>query len=249
MKFIPPGLHLFAISAAPTSANEATPNRDSQSSVGTRHGVLRFYRGSECIADEWDNAREELKSEAVMEGGAAGLYKRPRRRRIVTASDGLPETTIASPDYLKSLDKSLAPYPQEEIAPHWPALVDFITEKTLARVVGLDESGSAHVDALSATADDAAVQAAALQVKKQTWGKPRGEETGGVEPADDADDRDVAAEADEQSDLLQFVRFDEKRSWPRGAVGEELTRWSKDKSWQVSDIVHEQLSDGKSPPP
>ncbi|GAA5874777.1 hypothetical protein JCM3774_003435 [Rhodotorula dairenensis] len=229
VKFIPPGLHLFVFSAAPTSANEAAPRADS---VGTRHGLLRFYHGNECIAEEWDNAREELKS-------ASATSMKRKRRRVVAGQD-VSEETVASPDYLKSLDASLAPYPQEDISTNWPALTNHISESTLARVVGLGASGCAYVEALTATADDAAVQAAAAQSKKQVWGKsrPDSESEASLDAGEDRGD-------DDPGDLLEFVKFDEKRSWPRGAAGEELTRWSKDKSWQLSQIVQMQL-DGEA---
>ncbi|GAA5986071.1 hypothetical protein JCM10908_006395 [Rhodotorula pacifica] len=233
VKFIPPGLHLFVFSAAPSSTDEATARSDAPSSVGTRHGILRFFHGNECVAEEWDNAREELKS-------AAGTSTKRKRRRVVAgANDNSSEETVASPEYLKSLDASLAPYPQEDISKHWPALTSFISEKTLARVVGLEASGSAHVDALTATADDAAVQAAAAQAKKQVWGKPRPEAEAET-PVDVAGEEGGDA-GDDPGDLLEFVKFDEKRSWPPGAAGEELTRWSKDKSWQLSQLVGAQL--------
>lgn len=197
---------------------------------------MRFYHGNECVAEEWDNAREELKS-------AATSTKR-KRRRVIAGADDQSVETVASPDYLKGLDASLAPYPQEEISKHWPALTRFVSEKTLARVIGLDASGCAHVDALTATADDAAVQAAAAQAKQQVWGKPRPEAE--TEPPR----REEAGEEvqDDPGDLLEFVKFDEKRSWPNGAAGEALTRWSKDKSWQLSQLVEAQLGGGASPP-
>ncbi|KWU46031.1 hypothetical protein RHOSPDRAFT_24928 [Rhodotorula sp. JG-1b] len=228
VKFIPPGLHFFVFSAAPNAERDAAA-ADSHSSVGARHGLLRFYHGNECVAEEWDNAREELKS-------AATSTKR-KRRRVIAGADDQSVETVASPDYLKGLDASLAPYPREEISKHWPALTRFVSEKTLARVIGLDASGCAHVDALTATADDAAVQAAAAQAKQQVWGKPRPEAE--MEPPR----REEAGEEvqDDPGDLLEFVKFDEKRTWPNGAAGEALTRWSKDKSWQLSQLVDMQL--------
>ncbi|MBZ6433547.1 MAG: hypothetical protein LBE64_21580 [Acinetobacter pittii] len=198
---------------------------------------MRFYHGNECVAEEWDNAREELKS-------AATSTKRKRRRVVAAGADDRTVETVASPEYLKGLDASLAPYPHEEISKHWPALTRFVSEKTLARVIGLDASGCAHVDALTATADDAAVQAAAAQAKQQVWGKPR-PEAGTEPPREDEAGGDVQ---DDPGDLLEFVKFDEKRSWPNGAAGEALTRWSKDKSWQVSQLVETQLGGGASLP-
>jgi A1 cistron-splicing factor AAR2 len=50
---------------------------------------------------------------------------------------------------------------------------------------------------------------------------------------------------------LSFPPFDVKRSWRAGAVGEEVTRFAKDKSWLWCDVVSRQYGGGESchPPP
>lgn len=45
---------------------------------------------------------------------------------------------------------------------------------------------------------------------------------------------------------IQFTPFRLRRSWRDGAVGGEVTRYSKDKSWLFGHIVKTQLSDGES---
>ncbi len=62
-------------------------------------------------------------------------------------------------------------------------------------------------------------------------------------------DREVATSApetvDEKYDTLNFTSFDLKRSWREGAVGEEVTRFHKDKSWLWCDVVTKRFSGGK----
>lgn len=44
---------------------------------------------------------------------------------------------------------------------------------------------------------------------------------------------------------IKFVAFRLKKSWKEGAVGEEVTRYSKDKSWLFGHVVEEQLDQGE----
>lgn len=216
VKLLPPGLHFILFSAAPT--NE-TPESLS-SGVGVRHGLLRFFKEKqETLVEEWDNKREQLVSES-----------RSKRRRTVGGEDSASApNTVVSQEYLRGLDGELAPY-SDEIERAWRPLVSFITEQTLARVIGLDERGNASVDAvMGSLADEQELKAAG---GKQTWGKVREV----VEEDDDDED---------ELELLRFVAMDGKRSWPPGAVGEELSRWSKDKSWCLSDAVTQQLGGGE----
>jgi hypothetical protein len=247
VKFLPPGLHLFIFSAAPSSTSQR-PNPDTSvaSGVGVRNGILRFYRQGETIVEEWDNGREELKR--------MGGKKSSKRRRTVGKGEGR-EETVLSEEYLKSLDASLAPYPQEEIATEWASLTGFVTEGTLARVVGLDEKASAMVDALMGSSMDEVAPGPDGNSGRRTWGKERTEEEN--EEVEEEGENKISEILDEEEEdaagvlegeeLLLFVKFDEKRSWPKGAVGEELSRWSKDKSWLLSEVVKTQLNDGAFP--
>lgn len=232
VKFLPPGLHFFVFSAAPSAVQQEHLAGHSSQGVATRHGILRFYRGAETVVEEWDNVQEELKRDAL------GQAPRKRRRNAVEQR----EETVVSDEYLKSLDPSLAAYPQDEIAAQWAELTNFVTEETLARVVGLDEHGCGLVDALTGSTLDEPGASGATSGKR-TWGKAREEEP----------EVRVVVEEEEEDDgvsnepvLLEFAKFDVKRSWPEGAVGEALTRWSRDKSWQLSHVVREQLKDGAS---
>lgn len=43
---------------------------------------------------------------------------------------------------------------------------------------------------------------------------------------------------------LRFPVFRLKKSWRDGAVGEEVTRYSRDKSWLFGNVVDRQLGEG-----
>lgn len=135
-----------------------------------------------------------------------------------------------------------------------------MTEKTVARVVGIDERGIGRVDALVEgwRERDELVEARERQQAttgnetededegkgKTFWGKKRPmEEARANELKDEENDEE---EDSEDREGLEFAKFDEKRSWPKGAVGEELSRWSKDKSWLLTRIVEDQFEGGTS---
>lgn len=223
VKFLPPGLHLFLFSAAPTSSD--SPQTVS-GGVGVRHGLFRFFGAGETVLEDWDNVQEELISDR--DGSRVGL----RRRVPATPGEELASTVI-SQDRLKGLDATLAAYPND-LAKTWQPLVNFITPTTLARVIGIDERGNARVDAvMGSLADEDELKSAG---GRQTWGKGREEEV------------QVPLEEEVPQELLRFIQVESKRSWPQGAVGEELTRWSKDKSWLLSDAIVSQLGGGMSFP-
>lgn len=49
----------------------------------------------------------------------------------------------------------------------------------------------------------------------------------------------------EKEEGMDFTPFDLRQSFPKGATGEEITRWSLDKSWLTKDLLHRIYHDGK----
>ena len=216
VKFLPPGLHLFLFSAASTSKSSA---ETTSGGVGVRHGILRFFKAGQTIVEDWDNIQEELVSDRSI------ASSRRRRGPVIPGEEEGEEEIVVEQDRLKALDSTLAPYPND-LAKEWNKLVSFITPVTLARVIGIDTRGNARVDAvMGSTADEEELKAAG---GRQTWGKER--------PDFVTDEGEVEGD-DEMGELLVFERVDLKKSWPIGAVGEELTRWSQDKSWLLSSTI------------
>ncbi|GAA5940604.1 AAR2 splicing factor family protein [Sporobolomyces koalae] len=275
VKMIPPGLHLFVFAAAasttsapPAASNPSKPNehaREQQAetlngSIGVRHAFLKRYRAKsegQIVVEKWDSLNESLAYEPVLSTATTKTLSsqqksKPRRRRKVVPSsshEDEEESVVVSREYLETLDKHLAPFPQStsrETRDRWHALSDYVTDSTLARVIGIDHKGIARVDALvEGWREQEELVQAAVNTKdslqgKTTWGKER--------PQDEAFHRDLSEERDEaesepeeSEERLQFVKFDDKRSWPPGSVGQELSRWSKDKSWLLSRVVETQL--------
>ncbi|KAL8293021.1 hypothetical protein RQP46_000715 [Phenoliferia psychrophenolica] len=217
-KLIPPGLHFFIVSAAPTTKSQSSPG-----AFGVRHGLFRFFAShSETVVEGWGNSREEFESQ-----GDERAAKRRRTLAVADGAEGATAGTVISSEYLKGLDKHLAAYPAG-LEKEWRALSSYITPETLARVIGLTPDGNAITSAVTgSTADEEELKAAG---GRQTWGKSR-----------EANVETVLDEGEDDVETLAFVRVDLKRSWPKGAVGEDLTRWSKDKSWLMSNIVKVQL--------
>lgn len=178
-----------------------------------RKGIFRFSRAQDIIVREYDPATEDVR---VLVGD------KPENENQTSHDRANVEETIISRDYLKTLDRNLAPYPFAVIE-EWRSLTNFITKTTLSSVLGFDAAGDARCDALMASlADEMEGEAAqSLTSKKMIWGKPRPEQQ------KQASDTPTI----ENEKVLRFPVFDLKRSWKPGASGEELSRDSRDKSW------------------
>lgn len=49
----------------------------------------------------------------------------------------------------------------------------------------------------------------------------------------------------EKEEGMEFTAFDLRQSFPKGASGQEVTRWSLDKSWLANDLLQRVYHDGK----
>lgn len=63
-------------------------------------------------------------------------------------------------------------------------------------------------------------------------------------PSKTAEEQDVLSFKDkkmgrniEKEEGMEFTPFDIRQSFPKGATGEEVTRWSLDKSWLAQDLL------------
>lgn len=48
----------------------------------------------------------------------------------------------------------------------------------------------------------------------------------------------------EENDMILFTKFDLKKSWRPGATGQEVTKYSQDKSWLLSDLFKNVYNNG-----
>ncbi|WVQ72384.1 hypothetical protein IAR50_001936 [Cryptococcus sp. DSM 104548] len=136
-----------------------------------------------------------------------------------TESVMLPDGEILiSEANLKSLDVELAPYPFDGIKA-WKALTSEITPSIVSIVIAAGE-----INGLTPVLD-------------------QDDETLSKEMKEKLEEMEMRSRLEEEgnTDNLAFVRFNLKRSWREGAVGEEVTRYSRDKSWLFGNVLEEQL--------
>ncbi|ODN81987.1 hypothetical protein L202_02316 [Cryptococcus amylolentus CBS 6039] len=152
-------------------------------------------------------------------------YFKPKERYVLKYDKGtesviLPEgEVLMSDDNLKNLDAELAPYPFDEIT-GWKALTSEIAPSVVSAVVP-----AGIIDGLTPVMD-------------------QDDETLSKEMKDKLEEMKMRSHMEEgemEGASLAFARFNLKRSWREGAVGEEVTRYSRDKSWLFGNVLEEQL--------
>ncbi|KAL1923820.1 uncharacterized protein VTP21DRAFT_8800 [Calcarisporiella thermophila] len=118
---------------------------------------------------------------------------------------------------LEQLDPFLGAYPLNPptLYQQWCQLTNYITPRLLARVLPHDG----------------------------LLGVQDGERTGRVEEVrrEDRSDREVR-EALDKEEGVEFTTIDLRRSYPPGATGTEVTRWSVDKSWLLEDVIRREYN-------
>jgi A1 cistron-splicing factor AAR2 len=130
-----------------------------------------------------------------------------------TESISLAVDEVISDDRLKSLDHELAAYPFEGLV-NWRRLTTYVDERILEVVLGMDRriDGLMNVRGEAHDVDDG---------MKALFNASKGGSTG----------------RDEVERQLGFVEFDLRRSWRDGAVGEEVTKFAKDKSYLLEKVT------------
>jgi A1 cistron-splicing factor AAR2 len=135
--------------------------------------------------------------------------------------------TILSRDHLRTLDAELAAYPLYRWH-GWKALVSWVQDEDVVRLVGRRRK----LDSLwESPADD--------EVVLRGTGSQEGK-------ADSTQEQRPAEQRSEQQEgALSYASFDLKRSWRKGAVGEEVTIFSRDKSWLLQHVIKQHFGGGK----
>lgn len=62
----------------------------------------------------------------------------------------------------------------------------------------------------------------------------------------DGEDDEVDGRSVDGESRMKFPSFRLKRSWREGAVGEEVTRYARDKSWLMGNVLTDSLTSGMS---
>ncbi|KAA1072425.1 hypothetical protein PGT21_034224 [Puccinia graminis f. sp. tritici] len=216
IKLIPPGFHIITISPAPTK-----PSRNKLGSEQTfnspgigyqvRKGLIRFFKPQEKLIRYFDSNLEDFK-----------------------ANHDSTEQTITSIDYMKTIDSKLAPYPIKDYD-RWKALTSRITAEQVSRIIGFDNQEDGLLDSLilnnvSLSSHPPPPLSGSIPNRTQ-WGKPRLQ--------NDQLQVQPLSQSQERTTFWPFI--DLKRSWPKDAIGPELTKWSRDKSWLFDHLMHHQF--------
>ncbi|KAK8864508.1 hypothetical protein IAR55_001758 [Kwoniella newhampshirensis] len=159
-----------------------------------------------------------------------GLFRefRPRERVVlrydaqsesVSFGAAHTESSLISDDHLRTLDREMAPYPFEGLE-KWKAQITEITPDVLTMVLG-----DGRIDGLIGA--DGEEEDKELKHVASDLAKIR---------LDDIDGHRI----------MKFPKFSLRRSWRDGAVGEEVTKYAKDKSWLLGSVIKDQMDNEPS---
>ncbi|OAV91838.1 hypothetical protein PTTG_08131 [Puccinia triticina 1-1 BBBD Race 1] len=224
VKLIPPGFHIITISPAPTklphNLGSSSSSQETFSAPGigyqVKKGLIRFFKRQEKVIRHFDATLEDFK----------------------TTHDAA-EHTITSLDYMKTIDSKLAPYPMKDYD-RWRALTNYVTTEQVSKIIGFDNQEDALLDSLisnnvSLSSHPPPPLSNSLPNRTQ-WGKPRTQK----------DELQVDTNQHPQSQFKERTTswpfIDLKRSWPKDALGPELTKWSRDKSWLFNHLMYHQFN-------
>ncbi|WWD03108.1 hypothetical protein V865_001155 [Kwoniella europaea PYCC6329] len=148
-------------------------------------------------------------------------YTKPKERFVIrydpqSEHTEIQQYVVISDDRLKSLDGEMAPYPFDHLE-RWKSLTSHITEETIIQMIGRNNRVINGLIEVEGEEDDS------IDRRKGITNKENENNTG------------------ENGDKLNFVRFNLKKSWRDGAIGEEVTRYSIDKSWLLGNVVEKHL--------
>ncbi|KAI8450047.1 A1 cistron-splicing factor [Phakopsora pachyrhizi] len=223
IKLIPPGFHVISIVPAKSGTTRMDDDEDelpsSSSQIGhlIKTGFLRFFKEKEVVVRNYDPETESLRS-----------------------IDDDHQDTMISIDYMKTLDPKLAPYPLSSYI-RWKSLTNLIKPVLVQKVFVSDKFGDFTLDStmgnqsnvFSSAPPPGSVSGSKLLRNRMIWGKPR--------PETEESKTGVKTDADLKQHFTNWPFVDLKRSWPKDCVGPELTRWSRDKSWLLNQIIINQL--------
>lgn len=144
----------------------------------------------------------------------------PATESVLLPPAGDDTITVITDDRLRTLDREMAAYPFEGLET-WKALTSEVTESILRDVVG----DMGRLDGMTPVQGDEGSNGKDLNRRgKREWSGKEEQELAAM-----------FGMGDERQ--LSFAQFDLKRSWRAGAVGEEVTRYSRDKSWLLGTVI------------
>ncbi len=198
------------------STSTTDPNPSSSSTTHSlRHGLFRFLSPKQTTVLKYSPEEEELLPALIDD-------------------EGNEVESIVEMERLRGMDKELAMYPFEQ-GEDWMGLVKYVKEKDLREVVG---SGGRVDGLMEVEGDEVEIPLAPMTTTaRATIASP-------VKETEAEETSSLKGEIDKE-DTLKFVTFDLKRSWRKGAVGEEITRFSRDKSWLLVELLMDHFGGGE----
>ncbi|KAG0149426.1 hypothetical protein CROQUDRAFT_653733 [Cronartium quercuum f. sp. fusiforme G11] len=224
LKLVPPGFHLITFVPGPKpepSGDGNSPTKSDNAPANThigqqiKRGLIRFFKPQEIVIKSYEDAEENFHQPGPDE----------------------PEMIITSRDHMKSLDSQLAPYPIDRYS-NWKSLTNHINPSLVKQIFGLTSSNEVIIDSLMSN-DEITGRSEKFDPSRQrtlsdTFPQHQNLPTGGLTQT-------LQTRLDTpKAGCTRWPTIDLKKSWPKDCVGEELTRWSRDKSWLFHQfILHE----------
>lgn len=167
--------------------------------------------------------------------------------RASPASPGEGDEAAVSREMLQTLDHELAPYPFD-LWEGWKSLFQGVGEAAVQAIFGRadrDGKGGWTVDGLDVGAgEEEGEEGEVRTLEGERVMRHRAERQGGTvkgPPPPSVVGREVGASGP------RWARFDLRKSWRAGAEGEEVTTFTRDKSWLFWHVARTQLDGGEQP--
>jgi A1 cistron-splicing factor AAR2 len=165
-------------------------------------------------------------------------YYDPTAEDFKSHHDPSIEHTITSLDYIKSIDSQLAPYPMKDYD-RWKTLTNYITLDHVSSMIGFNHQEDSLLDSLITNHLNLSKHPPPPLSNNLThrtqWGKPRK-----LSPDHDSSKSELTHQP-----TTHWPFIDLNRSWPKDAIGPQLTKWSRDKSWLFNHLMHHQFKNGQ----
>lgn len=246
-KFVPPGIHLITYAPASSAAapRSADPPKWGQRDEDDRAESM----GLSLRRGVWRNVGSERSVIVLRYSAELEDLEFP----FLDPETGVELDQVVDEAYLESIDGELAPYllmDRDHSTKDWDQLSGCVSvellRKTLGPTMRIDGLMESNLD------EDSEVSSSKQRTRTSHYdaeqekilipaGGPRIE----AEESKKLKETCEPEHANEKASIMQFPVFDLKRSWRSGAVGEEVTTFSQDKSWLLREVVRGECHNGE----
>ncbi|KAJ3056293.1 a1-alpha2 repression [Rhizophlyctis rosea] len=216
LKFIPPGLH-FVYHSSVSKFDQ----------TGVRAGFFKVFEPREIVVKQWDPKREDIKPDNELDPDQVERYRLN----------------------IREFDQYLGYYPlipteEQPINTYrkWASLTTHITSTLLKRVL----PQSWKISAMSSISKFSDVDVPKTFKSRGTGGAPTDMDVEGVTALTAVEAGTTkTSSAVEEDYRIHFTEMNLKRSFPDGASGVELTKYSLDKSHLLETLLQKKYKDYK----